>query len=103
MFGKEDLWRPELRGKETPEPAAADLRAPAVQAGHGPARMFPRWFAERTAKLKPIAYGGNLAKGHARLDHAEGPGIHAEEHNRAACRERGQISGVAVSLKNKTG
>ena len=40
--------------------------------------------ADVAVQAQPIAHGGHFAKGHAGLRHAEGPGVHADEHHALA-------------------
>jgi len=68
-------------GEQTPQPFAADFAARTVKPEHRPLGMFQIRLADFRRDPEPIAHRGNLAKGHARLCHAEGARIHAEKNH----------------------
>ena len=78
-----------------PEASAAHFGLRAVKTEHGAFGMLTRWFAHRFADFHPVTHGGDLAKGHAGLRHAEGAGIHADEDDFfAATAKAGEVGGV---------
>ena len=81
VVGKKFLGRAKAFAKKAPQPAAADFAAGAGQTVDGALGMFARGFADGGIDADPIANRSHLTKGHARLRHAEGAGVHAEEHN----------------------
>lgn len=81
MIGEKFLRRAEAFGEESPEPPAADFRAGTIETEHRPFGMLHRRPADGRGDYQPITDGGNLAKGHTGLRHAERPGIHAEKNN----------------------
>ncbi|MBL68366.1 MAG: hypothetical protein CMO74_07955 [Verrucomicrobiales bacterium] len=81
VFGKKFLGSAEAFAKQAPQPAAADFAARAGKAVDGAFGMFTGGFADGGIDADPIAHSGHLAKGHTRLRHAEGAGVHPEENN----------------------
>ena len=66
-------------GKESPEPAAGDLGAFAVETGDRPFRVFGVGLFNRSRDAHPVTDVGDFAKGHAGLGHAVGAGVHSEK------------------------
>lgn len=81
VFAKKFLRLGESRGKESPEPLAADFRTLAGESLNRPFRMLRRWWVDFRRDPQPVAYGGDLAEGDAGLHHAERPRVHAEKEN----------------------
>ena len=77
MVGEESFGLPETFHEETPQPASADLRAVAVEAGHFLARVLFLRTPDRHLQPHPVPDGGDLPERHAGLGHPEGTRIHA--------------------------
>ena len=58
---------------------AADLGAPAGKSFDRALGVLALWFADGGVDAQPVTHGGDFAKRHAALDHAERAGIHAEK------------------------
>jgi len=79
MFFEEILGRSKSISKQTPQPSTTDFRPRTIEPLHGTFGMLLGRRANGCTNVHPIAHGSNFSKGHARLRHAERPGIHAEE------------------------
>ena len=71
-----------VRADRAPEPRARHLAAPAGEALDRALRVLARRLLDRRLDAEPVAHVRDLAEGHARLRHAEGARVHAEEEHR---------------------
>ncbi len=71
----------EALGEEPPQATTADFRSLAGESLDGAFRMFLGRLANGFVDSHPVANGGDLTEGDARLHHAEWAGIHAEKHD----------------------
>ena len=71
----------EAFAEESPQASPTHFAAGAGEAVDGAFGVFADGFADGGVDAEPIACGGNFAKGHAGLRHAEGARVHAEEHD----------------------
>ena len=84
MIGEEFFRPSKPRGEQSPQTLPADFRTLAGETLNGTFGVFPGWLVNPGVDAEPITNRGNLAKGHAGLNHAEGTGVHAEKHHALA-------------------
>ena len=81
VVSKKIFRRGEAFAEESPKAASADFAAGAGEAVDGALGVFAGGLADGGIDAEPIARGGDFAEGNAGLRHAEGAGVHTEEHN----------------------
>lgn len=97
VVGEEVIGLGILLREQSPEAAATDFGAFAIEAADGALGMFGIRFANRSGNAHPVAGCGDFAEGHAGLGHAVGPRIHAEHEDALlALSEAFEIVAVAV-------
>ena len=84
---EEPLGRSEPVSRPAPEPCAAHFRTRAREAGDGSKRMLCRRLPDGAGDADEVANHRDVSERHARLRHAERPGIHADHDDlaRRAC------------------
>lgn len=80
VFPEKILGGPKSLCKESPQSLAADLRTGAFKTADTPPRVLTFRPADFSGHLQPVANRPDFAKGHARLDHAKGTGVHPQEY-----------------------
>ena len=95
VLGKKFFRRCEAFAEEAPKAASADFAAGAGETVDRALGVFAGGFADEGIDAEPIAGGGDFAEGYAGLRHAEGTGVHAEEHD-ALRRGAGEVEVLLV-------
>ena len=97
---KEVLGRAPAPGDPAPEPAAAHLGAGTAEAVDQALGVLAGRCGDRHLDAHPVAHRRHLAKGHAGLHHAEGAGVHPQEHDPlgrlAKARQIGRMPGPGI-------
>ena len=78
---KEIVGTAEAATDPSPKSATTHFRASARKTVNRTLGVLMRWCLDRGLDAHPVAHRRDLAEGHAGLHHAEGAGVHAQEHD----------------------